>query len=79
MFIVYVLRSLKTGRIYIGHTKNLPRRQQEHNTGKTKSLRYIRPLEVIYTEQYPIKIEASRRELELKTGKGREWLHNLLS
>ncbi|MFW6106866.1 MAG: GIY-YIG nuclease family protein [bacterium] len=31
---VYILRSLRTGKLYVGHTKDLSRRLAEHNTGQ---------------------------------------------
>jgi putative endonuclease len=74
MFHVYVLKSRKNGRLYTGQTQDLKRRLQEHNSGKTTSLRSKGPFDLIYTEKYATRIEAVRRELYLKTGKGRDEL-----
>jgi putative endonuclease len=73
-FIVYVLRSCKTGFRYIGQTNNLERRLQEHENGDTKSIRFQRPFTIEYIEKHPTRLEAMRRERWLKTGVGREWL-----
>ena len=78
MFTTYVLLSSKNGRHYIGSTNNLERRLNEHNRGTTKALRYSGPYKTIYTEVFETQLEARRRELELKTGKGREWLKAIL-
>jgi putative endonuclease len=43
-YYVYVLRSLRDGKLYTGVTSDLDRRVREHNSGKTKSLRGRRPL-----------------------------------
>ena len=75
---VYVLRSLKDGKLYTGSTSNLKRRLQQHNSGMTASLRWRRPLELIYSEKYTTRVEAETREKYLKTGKGREELKGIL-
>jgi len=78
MFYVYVLRSKKNGRFYIGSTKDIKKRLAEHNSGKNKATRYIRPLELLYTEQYPTRSDALKRERCLKMGQGRTWLEKKL-
>jgi putative endonuclease len=74
MFYVYVLRSKKDGKRYIGFTRDLERRIDEHKKGMVKSTKHRRPLELVYHEAYEIKSEAMEREKYLKTGNGREWL-----
>jgi putative endonuclease len=76
--IVYVLRSLKDGKLYTGLTENLPRRIREHNRGKTESTRHRRPFVLVYTEEYATREEASTREAFLKSGRGREELGKIL-
>jgi putative endonuclease len=78
MFYAYVLKSLRNGRHYTGSTNNLERRISEHNSGQTKYTRQTRPFELIYKESYNTKLEASKRERFLKTGKGREFLKQIL-
>jgi len=75
-FIVYVLRSEKDSKRYIGVTSDLNRRLSEHNRGKVASTRNRKPLKLIYTEEFISKKEAMSREKFFKTGKGREWLKN---
>jgi len=69
MFYVYVLKSKKDGRLYIGFTTDLKLRFQEHINGKVKSTNYRRPLELIYYEAYKDEKIARRRERQLKSGK----------
>lgn len=69
MFYVYVLKSKKDGKLYIGFTSDLRLRFQEHNNGKVKSTCYRRPLELIYYEAYKDEGIAKRREKQLKSGK----------
>jgi len=78
MFYAYVLKSLKNGRHYTGSTNNLERRIGEHNSGQTKYTSQAGPFELIYKESYNTKLEAGRREKFLKTGKGREFLKQIL-
>ncbi|NTW46344.1 MAG: GIY-YIG nuclease family protein [Candidatus Moranbacteria bacterium] len=66
MFYVYVLRSAQKKYHYIGSTEDLKRRFEEHNQGKTKSIRHLVPFELLYYEAYVTKGLARKRELELK-------------
>jgi len=70
MFYVYVVRSLKDGRLYTGVTAHLERRLAEHNRGKTKSLRTRLPVQLVYCEEFPTKAEAQARERYFKTPEG---------
>jgi putative endonuclease len=77
VYIVYILRSQKDGKRYIGITNNLERRLQEHNSGKTKSTKTRIPVDVIYTETYDSLREARLREKYLKTSAGRRYLKEI--
>ena len=79
MFFVYVLLSQKDFKRYIGFTKNLERRVFEHNQGLVKSTRNRRPLKLIYFEEYSDKQKAMQREKFFKSGKGREFLNNIMA
>ncbi len=77
MFTVYLLKSLKDGKRYIGMTSNLVRRLAEHKNGKVKSTKNRRPLELIYSEEFETKSEASDREHFFKTSSGRSFLKSI--
>lgn len=68
------------GKSYTGSThENDPnKRFQNHNSGKVKSTKSGRPWKLVYTEKFDNYTEARKRELFLKTGKGRELLKNVL-
>ena len=66
MYYVYILKSEKNGRIYIGSTKNLEKRLEQHNSGKCFSTREMKPLEVIYYEAFQHEEDARLREKRLK-------------
>ncbi|MEK7598812.1 MAG: GIY-YIG nuclease family protein [Patescibacteria group bacterium] len=75
MFAVYVLRSLKNKKRYIGYTsKNPLERLNEHNRGCNKWSRENKPFVIIHVEEYTNKEEAIQRENFLKSGQGRKWL-----
>ena len=77
MVIVYVIRSYKDGRFYVGMTKDLGRRIQEHESGKTKSTKGFRPWKLIFTENFPSFSEARKREKYLKSGSGKEYIKTM--
>ncbi|MBN2315913.1 MAG: GIY-YIG nuclease family protein [Sedimentisphaerales bacterium] len=71
MFYVYILQSLKTETLYIGHTDNLARRLGEHNTGRGgKYTRQNGPWKLAYSEQHPDRSSAVKRERYLKSSQG---------
>ena len=76
-FFVYVLRSVCNKHRYVGMTNNIDRRLNEHNSGKTRSIKAYRPWKMIYFEKYSTEAEAHKRELYFKSGVGREFLDRL--
>lgn len=63
---VYILKSLKDGRLYIGSTPDLKRRFKEHSSKKVFSTKYRLPLELSYYEAYCEEKYARKREKQLK-------------
>ena len=66
MHYVYLLRSIRDSKYYIGVTDDLRRRFIEHNSGKNKSTAHRRPFILIYYEAYRSKSDAYLRERKLK-------------
>ncbi|MDP3646342.1 MAG: GIY-YIG nuclease family protein, partial [bacterium] len=62
MFYVYVIRSLKDRKSYIGSTTDLKRRMKEHSDGEVRSTKPRRPFELMYYEAYKIERDARVRE-----------------
>ena len=50
----------------------------EHNAGKSLSDRRIKNMKLVYYEACLSKIDAQKREKQLKTGFGRKYLRNRL-
>ena len=76
MYTVYVLKSLKDHKRYIGMTRNIVQRISQHDARQVKSTKHRRPLQLVYTEEVETREEASKKELFFKSGKGREYLKN---
>ena len=75
---VYVLRSVKSGKWYIGCTKDLRKRFMEHQDNKSTYTKGRGPFELIYYEASLNKLDGFAREKYLKTGMGRRYLNNRL-
>ncbi|MDR8393558.1 GIY-YIG nuclease family protein [Aliifodinibius sp. S!AR15-10] len=75
MFYVYALYSPDYEKIYIGYTSHLEQRLLSHNELGTKgwTVNY-RPWELVYGEQHETKGEAMRREKQLKSARGRDFI-----
>lgn len=73
-FYIYVLKSDKDNKLYIGYTKNLVRRIEEHKKGLNFSTKHRLPFKLIYFEGCTNEQDAKRREHYLKTTRGRIFL-----
>lgn len=69
-YFVYILKSERDGKHYIGFTENVEARLEFHNSGLQKSTKNRIPFKLIYTEQYETKKEALKREKQIKSYKG---------
>ena len=78
MFFVYIIKSLKNKRYYIGSTNNIKRRIKEHNKGKNKYTSLTKPFLLVYKEKYKTLSEARKRETYLKKLKSRKYIEWLI-
>jgi putative endonuclease len=74
MYTVYILKSLRDHRSYVGVTNNFERRFQEHQKGRVHSTKNRKPFTIFLTEEYDERSEAKRRECWWKSGVGRREL-----
>jgi putative endonuclease len=79
IYSVYVLQSLKNGRYYVGSTNDIVQRIKMHNDGRVLSTKAHRPWKLRYTETFPTKSEASKREFQIKSWKKRAAIEKLLT
>lgn len=78
MFYVYVLKSVKDNKKYVGFTKNLKLRFELHNKVKVESTKNRRPLKLIYYEACLNQQDATHREKYLKTYHGKMFIKKRL-
>jgi len=78
MYYVYVIFSLSHKTRYIGSTSDLGKRLLDHNTGKSRYTSGRMPWKLIHKESFDSRKEALKREKFLKSGKGREFLDEIL-
>lgn len=71
MFYVYILLSEKDGKLHTGFSPDLKARIIKHNNGFVKSTKSRLPVKLIYYEAYENELDARRREIYLKGGKGK--------
>lgn len=67
-YTVYILRT-SSNTLYIGQTNNLKKRLKEHKDKNSKSAKYMKyfdSFKLVYTENYPTRNEAMKREWHLK-------------
>jgi putative endonuclease len=69
---VYIIKSLKNDRYYIGSTNDFPRRLEEHNLGKVFSTKYGRPWILMKFIPCVSITEAKQNEFRLKKYKRRD-------
>jgi|GEM_PF-713680 len=76
-YYVYVLLNPE-GKTYVGHTNDLERRVAQHNDPDCRftlhTKRHKGPWKLIHKEEYATRSTAVRRERQLKTGTGRQWI-----
>jgi len=78
MQVVYVLKSEKDNKLYIGCTQNILQRLDEHSKGLVPSTKNRRPLKLIFTEPFENKTEAFLAERFYKTSTGKRQLKKKL-
>ena len=66
MYYVYILKSKKDEKLYIGSTSDLRRRLSEHNIGSVASTKSRIPFTIRYYEAYCSESDARGREWSLK-------------
>lgn len=75
---LYILQSKKNGEYYVGTTKDIGIRLDQHNRGVGKSTRANSPWRVVYREKFNTRSEAIRREKEIKSQKSRFYIERLI-
>ena len=75
---VYVLRSLKDHQFYVGLTRDLPLRVQQHNKGLVTSTKNRVPFKLVHWEGCLSESDAAQREKYLKSAWGKRYIKTRL-
>jgi putative endonuclease len=78
-FYFYILYSPSLDKYYIGHTSNLFERLKKHNTKHKGFTGRANDWIIVCAEVFETKIEAAKRETQIKGWKNRERLETLIS
>ena len=68
---VYVLQSIRDGRLYVGITGNVQQRVDTHNSGGSAYTAPYRPWRLVVAIEFATERQAVAFERYLKTGSGR--------
>ncbi|NOT49890.1 MAG: GIY-YIG nuclease family protein [Chitinophagaceae bacterium] len=77
-YYVYILRSKKDNKYYIGSTSDVHARLNFHNAGLQRSTKSRVPFELVLIEEWDTKEEALKREKQIKNWKGGEAFRKLI-
>lgn len=75
---VYILKSLRSQRYYVGSTINVNGRFKKHQNGLVKSTENLRPLKVELVQEYKSITIAKQIEYKIKEPKRRDYLEKMI-
>ncbi|HRP39223.1 MAG: GIY-YIG nuclease family protein [Chitinophagales bacterium] len=71
--------SANADKYYVGHTSDMERRLNEHNSNQTRyTSQTAKGWKVVYTEHFGSRSEAMKREREIKSKKSRKYIEVLI-
>ncbi len=79
IYYVYVIKSTKDSRLYVGISKKPLIRLNEHNLGRVFSTKGYVPWKLVFLEKVGDRVSARKREKYLKSGIGKEYLKNFIN
>ena len=78
-YYVYILQSFKDNTYYVGTTKNIEKRINQHNQGISRSTKGKIPWKLVYNERFNNIKDAYKRERYIKTHKKRKYIEKLIN
>ncbi|MEY3344177.1 MAG: hypothetical protein RL090_1861 [Bacteroidota bacterium] len=76
---LYVIKSEQNGDLYVGITKDLETRLKDHQNGKNRYTKGLRPWNLVLVEEFEDWEDARKKEKYYKSGFGKEKLKELLA
>ena len=77
-FYVYILHSKKLDKYYVGQSENLEQRLQSHLAGISGYTSKAEDWVIVYTEVFESRVEAIKRENQIKKKKSRKYIEWLI-
>lgn len=78
MYYFYILRSVPTGKLYLGQTTDLKKRIASHNDRTNKATKPYTPFELIYYSAFKNQEDCINCEKYFKTTAGWKRIHRML-
>jgi len=78
MHYVYILKSVKDQKFYVGYTDDLKKRIARHEKGEVGATKFRRPFRLVCYEAFSNKRDALSREKFLKSGFGKQQIEKML-
>lgn len=78
MAYVYILKSLRDDRYYVGSTENLEKRLKHHKGGFTPSTKRFGGIELVFQQRYESLKDARYIEKKLKNLKRKDYLDKII-
>jgi putative endonuclease len=75
---VYILKSLKNDKYYIGSTTDIRKRLRQHESGNVKATRNIQPIKLEFFQEYDSFGLARKIEYRLKSFKRKDFIEKIL-
>ena len=76
--VVYILKSVKNDRYYVGSTVDINRRLIEHASGQVTATKNILPIEIVFKQEF-VDIKSARiAEYKLKKKKSRTIIEKII-
>jgi putative endonuclease len=76
---VYILKSIKTGRYYIGCSWNVQERLVRHNNGYVPATEKFRPYKLVFFQKFANESEARQVEARLKRLKRKDYVKKIIA
>jgi len=78
-YCVYIIFSKKLDRYYVGHTEDLQKRIEQHNSGISDFTSTANDWVLVYSEEFGSRELARSREMAIKKKKSRKYIEWLIS
>ena len=77
-FSVYIIKSQKNGKYYIGQSNNPLKRLSQHNSGYSISTKTGIPWELVFIKEFTSRSDAMIYEKKLKSYKSHDYLEKII-